>query len=321
METRSNYVIVGIVTFILVAMLIGFTIWLARFNDGETKEYDIFFKSVGGLNSGSPVAYSGVNVGQVAKVDLWRNDPEFVRVRIALDADTPILEGTVATISGIGFTGVSELQLSGGLRGRGAIKCPDVKPETVCPDGVPIIPTKAGALGELLNNAPLLVERLTTLTERLTILLSDENQKSLSNILTNVDRLTGTIANQSDNIGDTLSQSKQTLLQAEQTLQQISALTAQTSGFIDSNGKDLISDLKLTLKTARTSLNALENTVQNTNPVLENLNQKTIPETNKLLLDLQQLSQSLNSVTDKLDQQGAGALLGPPPLPDYEPKN
>lgn len=320
METRSNYVIVGIVTFILVGLLIGFTIWLARFSDGETKEYDIFFKSVGGLNNGSSVAYSGVNVGQVTKVGLWRNDPEFVRVRIALDVDTPILEGTVATISGVGFTGVSELQLSGGLRGGNVIKCPEENPETVCPDGVPIIPTKPGALGELLNNAPLLVERLATLAERMTAILSDKNQASLENILVNVDRLSGSLANQTSDIGNTIAQSKQTLVQAEQTLQGITALTEQTSGFLDSNGNDLVKDLKLTLKTARTSLESLEKTVQNANPALESLNQKTIPEANKLLLDLQQLSQSLNSVTDKLDQQGAGALLGPPPLPDYEPE-
>jgi len=320
METRSNYVIVGIVTFILVGLLIGFTIWLARFSDGETKEYDIFLKSVGGLNNGSSVAYSGVNVGQVTKVGLWRNDPEFVRVRIALDVDTPILEGTVATISGVGFTGVSELQLSGGLRGGNVIKCPEENPETVCPDGVPIIPTKPGALGELLNNAPLLVERLATLAERMTAILSDKNQASLENILVNVDRLSGSLANQTSDIGNTIAQSKQTLVQAEQTLQGITALTEQTSGFLDSNGNDLVKDLKLTLKTARTSLESLEKMVQNANPALESLNQKTIPEANKLLLDLQQLSQSLNSVTDKLDQQGAGALLGPPPLPDYEPE-
>ena len=320
METRSNYVIVGIVTFILLGLLVGFTIWLARFSDGETKEYDIFFKSVGGLNNGSSVAYSGVNVGQVTKVGLWRNDPEFVRVRIALDVDTPILEGTVATISGVGFTGVSELQLSGGLRGGNEIKCPKANPEPVCPDGVPIIPTKAGALGQLLNNAPLLVERLATLAERLTLVLSDENQESIGNIFTNVDRLSGGLANQTPDINATLKQSQKTLVQAEKTLQTITELTEQTSGFIDSNGNDLVNDLQLTLKTARTSLESLESIVQNANPALVTLNQETIPEANKLLLDLQQLSSSLNSVTDKIDQQGAGALLGPPPLPDYEPE-
>ncbi len=319
METRSNYVIVGIITFILLGSLLAFTIWLAGYSDGAKKEYDIFFRSVSGINKGASVAYSGVSVGQVTDVGLWR-DPEFVRVRISVDEQVPILEGTVATISGVGFTGVSELQLSGGLKGAAALVCPEDNPETICPDGVPIIPTKPGALGELLNNAPLLVERLATLAERMTTILSDKNQASLENILVNVDRLSGSLANQTGDIGNTIAQSKQTLVQAEQTLQRITALTEQTSGFLDSNGNDIVKDLKLTLKTARTSLQSLEDTVKSANPTLDTLNQKTIPEANKLLLDLQQLSQSLNSVTDKLDQQGAGALLGPPPLPDYEPK-
>lgn len=319
METRSNYVIVGIVTFLLIALLVGFTVWLARFSDGETKEYDIFFQSVGGINSGSSVAYSGVNVGQVTKVGLWRNDPEFVRVRVAVSADTPILEGTVATISGVGFTGVSELQLSGGLRGGSPIQCPANNPEAVCPDGVPIIPTKPGALGELLNSAPLLVERLATLTERMTVILSDENQKSFGNILTNTDRLTNGLANQTPQINAALKQSQATLRQAEQTLQKVSDLTDSTGKFLDQNGKTIVTDLGATLKTARGSLAALESTLKSTNPSIEKLNTETIPEANKLLRDLQQLTSTLNSVSDKIDQQGATSLLGPPPLPDYEP--
>lgn len=319
METRSNYVIVGIITFILLGGLLAFTIWLAGYSDGAKKEYDIFFRSVSGMNKGASVAYSGVSVGQVIDVGLWR-DPEFVKVRISVDEQVPILEGTVATISGVGFTGVSELQLSGGLKGAAPLLCPEENPETVCPEGVPIIPTKPGALGELLNSAPLLVERLATLTDRMTSVLSEKNQTSLENIMVNVDRLTRSLANQTSDVGNTIEQSKQTLVQAEQTLQQITALADKSSGFIDANGNDLVKDLKETLKVARTSLQSLEDTVKSANPTLDTLNRKTIPEANKLLLDLQQLSNSLNSVTDKLDQQGAGALLGPPPLPDYEPE-
>ena len=55
---------------------------------------------------------------------------------------------------------------------------------------VPVIPTKPGALGELLNNAPQLLERLSTLTDRLTGLLTDKNQASVQGILENTSRLT-----------------------------------------------------------------------------------------------------------------------------------
>src|SRR3546814_10811475 len=112
----------------------------------------------------------------------WSSDvcssdlPSFVRVRISVKEDVPVLQGTTATIQGVGFTGVSEIQLDGAVKGAPPIACPLDNIRSACPDGVPLIPTKPGALGELLNNAPLLLERLTTLTARLTELLSDRNQ-------------------------------------------------------------------------------------------------------------------------------------------------
>src|SRR3546814_16202595 len=78
--------------------------------------------------------------------------------------------------------------------GAPPIACPLDNIRSACPDGVPVIPTKPGALGELLNNAPLLLERLTTLTERLTDLLSDRNQASIAGILDNVEDLTTAFA-------------------------------------------------------------------------------------------------------------------------------
>jgi phospholipid/cholesterol/gamma-HCH transport system substrate-binding protein len=94
----------------------------------------------------------------------------------------PILVGTTATIQG-SFTGVSDIQLEGAVRGAPPIT-------ELGPEGVPVIPTKRGGLGEMLNSAPLLLERLATLTDRLTELLSDKNQKSIEGILRNTDKMT-----------------------------------------------------------------------------------------------------------------------------------
>jgi phospholipid/cholesterol/gamma-HCH transport system substrate-binding protein len=38
----------------------------------------------------------------------------------------------------------------------------------------------------------------------------------------------------------------------------------------------------------------------------------------QLVRDLRAMSESLNSVASKIDQQGAGALIGGPKLPDYK---
>src|SRR5688500_5768905 len=182
METRSNYVLVGSVTLGLLAGLLVFIVWLSDLSNEATTCFAIYFsQGVGGLNRGSSVSFSGVPVGEIKEISLLPDRPEFVWVRIEVDAETPVLQGTTAQIKGVGFTGVSEIQLDGAVKGGQPI-------EQVGPQGCPVIPSSSGGLGALLNSAPELIDRIQRLTELLTELLSDENQNSISDILENVDR-------------------------------------------------------------------------------------------------------------------------------------
>src|SRR5690606_40688547 len=112
METRANHVWVGAVTLALLALLAAFFVWLVQLG-GDDKEYEIFFpQSVGGLASGSAVTYSGVPVGQVVLLELWRKDPAFVEVRIEGDAEAPNLGGSTGP-GAARCTGVSTLSPNG----------------------------------------------------------------------------------------------------------------------------------------------------------------------------------------------------------------
>jgi phospholipid/cholesterol/gamma-HCH transport system substrate-binding protein len=114
METRSNYVMVGAVTLAMLVGLLLFVVWIAGLSNKATRCYDIYFaQGVSGLNKGSGVTFSGVPVGQIQEVSLLPSRPEFVWVRIEVDDETPVLQGTTAQIKGVGFTGVSEIQLGG----------------------------------------------------------------------------------------------------------------------------------------------------------------------------------------------------------------
>ncbi len=321
METKSNHILVGAVTLILLAILAGFTIWLSRANEGDKRQYDIFFQqSVSGLAKGSGVSFSGVQVGQIQKIELWGPDPEFVRVRISIDKKVPILQGTTATINGVGFTGVSDIQLDGAVKGAPPISCPKENPRSACPGGVPVIPTKPGALGKLLNSAPLLLERLSTLTERLTNILSDKNQASIEQILDNVEGLSGTLASQAPELQAAIADSRATLAKAGAAADQIGALGSSATALLDNEGKPLLGDLRKTLQSANGSLSALEKTINSAGPGLDTLTTQTLPEMNQLARDLRQLSGSLKSVTERLDQEGITSLVSSPALPDYEPE-
>ena len=314
METRSNHVLVGAITLALIAALAIFTVWIMNLGTGNKKEYDIFFKqSVAGLNKGSGVSYAGVPAGQVEKIALWQPDPSFVRVRIQVDSDFPVLQGTTAAIAGVGFTGVSEIQLEGAAKGAPEISEPG-------PEGVPVIPTRQGGLGAILNNAPQLLERLTTLTERLTELLSDNNQNSIASILANRDKLSGELSKQGPELQQTLAATRVAIAQAGNAAEEIGQLADTTDGVLANDTKPLINDLRKTVAAAENSMKNLDSTISAAKPGVDAFSQKTMPEVGLLVQDLRRMSSSLNSVAEKLDQGGATSILGEPKLPDYKPK-
>jgi phospholipid/cholesterol/gamma-HCH transport system substrate-binding protein len=313
MENRSSNFLVGSVTLILMFALAAFTVWLAGAGGKDRVEYDIFFKqSVEGLNKGSAVLFSGVPAGQVQEITLWMPDPQFVRVRIEVDEDIPILEGTTASIGGVGFTGVSQIQLDGAVRGAPPITDSG-------PAGRPVIPTRLAGLGQLLNNAPQLLERLSTLTERLTELADDRNQQSLANILDNMESISGTLARNGPQLEAALAEARVSVQQAGQAAEEIGRLAATSNSLLDEQGRPMIADLRRAVTSAERSIVTLEGAIADARPGLQAFSTRTIPEANALIRDLRRSATTLSNVADRLDQQGAGGVLNPS-LPDYEQK-
>lgn len=313
METRANHVWVGAVTLALVALVAAFIIWIARLNEGDRQKYDIFFKqSVDGLAQGSKVSFAGVPVGKIETIELWKKDPSFVRVRIGVKKDVPITVGTTATIQG-SFTGTSDIQLEGAIKGAPPITEPG-------PEGAPVIPTKQGGLGAILNNAPLLLERLATLTDRLNILLSDENQKSIKGILANTDRMTGELADASPQVKKTMAELQLTLKQATATLARFEGVAGRADELLGENGSSLANQLRQTLQSAQAAADQLQGAVGDARPAVRQLSGSTLPEAEAAIRDLRATTRALRQVTEKIDEQGAGALVGGGgKLPDYKP--
>jgi phospholipid/cholesterol/gamma-HCH transport system substrate-binding protein len=310
MENRSNHVLVGGIVLVLIAITLAFTVWLAGFGGANEKKFDILFKtSVDGLAKGSSVTFSGVPVGKVDEIVVMPDQPELIRVRIAVKADTPILQGTTATIAGVGFTGVSQINLDGAVTGAPPIDQPG-------PFGLPLIPPKAGGLGAILNNAPALLDRLTNLTERLSDLLNPQNQRSISNILAHLDTISGALANRSGDIAATLADAHVAIKQAGDAAQKFGELADTTNA----NIKPLLANLNDAVASAKHSMANLDEAVDDAKPGLKALSTQTVPAINQLVRDLGDTASSLSAISGKLNQGGAGGLIGAPKLPDYKPR-
>ncbi|MXO84613.1 MCE family protein [Altererythrobacter aurantiacus] len=315
METRANHLWVGFVTLLLLGALALFIVWLARLGEGNRNEYDILFKqSVEGLANGSQVSFSGVPVGQVSNIELWEQDPEFVRVRIRVREEVPILVGTTAQLQS-SFTGVSTILLDGARKNAPAITCET----TACPEDVPLIPQKAGGFGQILANAPLLLERLATLTERLTQLLSDRNQGEIAGILANTNQMTAELADAAPLIENTMAELQVTLREAGETLDAFEDVTRSTDRLLNEEGSALAGELRQTLAAATEAANALSTTLESAQPATQRLTETTLPAAEATLQDLRRTSRALRSVTERIENDGATSLLSEPPLPDYEP--
>ncbi|HEY6663339.1 MAG TPA: MlaD family protein [Sphingomicrobium sp.] len=313
METRSNYVMVGVVT---VALLIGtllFIVWIAGLSNRATKCYDIYFaQAVGGLNKGSNVTFSGVPVGQVSKISLLPKRPEFVWVRIEVDPDTPVLQGTTAQIHGVGFTGVNEIQLDGAARGSPPIA-------QAGPEGCPVIPSSTSGLGALLNSAPELIERIQRLTERLTELLSDKNQNSIADILENLDKTSKVLADHAPELADAISDARVAVRNAGLAAQHVSDLSDNTNKLVIEEGRPAAQDLRKAIAAVQQAADNLNAMVTDARPGVQNFTKSTLPEANQLVHEMRELTKSLKGVSERVEQQGIGGTLGPEKLPDYKP--
>jgi phospholipid/cholesterol/gamma-HCH transport system substrate-binding protein len=309
METRSNNVLVGAVVLALLAALAVFIVWLSGNAKGNTKPYDIFFtQSVDGLAKGGAVSFSGVPSGQITEIELWKNDPQFVRVRIEVKDETPVLQGTTATIQG-SFTGPSTIILDGAVKGA-----PPITAEG--PAGVPVIPPRAGGFGALLNSAPKLLQNVTELTDRLNKLLSPRNRESISDILDNTNRLTDALADRGPEIAATIADTRIAIRQAGDAIEKIGNLADSTNGQLN----PLLGDLRKTVQSADKSMQTLDDTLKDARPGVQNFSKNTLPEIGQATRDLRQLTESLSNVAQRLDQEGAAGLIGQPKLPDYKGK-
>src|SRR5205085_1488736 len=177
----------------------------------------------------------------------------------------------------------------------------------------------SGGISALLNSAPELIDRIQRLTERLTELLSDKNQNSISDILENIDATTRTLRQHAPEMGDTIAEIKIASRNAGIAAGNVAALAANTNQLVNQEGRPAMQNLNKSLAEVQQTTQNLNAMITDARPGVQNFSKSTLPEANKLVHDLRELSNSLEQVSNRVNQQGIGGTLGPEKLPDYKP--
>lgn len=189
METKVNYIIVGLFVIILSSLLVSGLFWLGV--RSPTKEYTLYTvymtESVSGLSIDAPVKYRGVDVGRVKRIRLKPEDPEQVELQLEIDRNTPIRVDTVATLAFQGITGIAHINLTGNDPGALPLVRRDNEP-------YPVIASTPSLLIRLDEGLSRLIHNLSAASESLAELASGAERQSLANILRNTETITAAIA-------------------------------------------------------------------------------------------------------------------------------
>ena len=149
METRANYIAVGLMTLVAIVAAFFFIYWAGNYEGGDDRRaLNVrIVGSVSGLAVGSAVQFNGIDVGRVTALGLDQSDPRFVIVSTSIDPDVPVRSDTRASIGVRGLSGGAFVQLEGGSPNAAGL----LTRET--PGAVPLIEGDPSTLNELIDSA------------------------------------------------------------------------------------------------------------------------------------------------------------------------
>lgn len=181
METRANYILVGLFALAVIAGGFGFVYWFNSPSSGpERKRYEVVFDgTVSGLKPGGWVLFNGLRVGEVASLRIDPDAPRQVIAVIYVDKDVVLRQDTGVGLEFQGLTGFATIALRGG-----SPTAPALDP--------PILRADLASTQDLSSAARSVLRRLDTVVS--------ENETSVRTSLKNLEVFTGTLANNADRI-------------------------------------------------------------------------------------------------------------------------
>ena len=307
METKANYVLIGVFTLATAALLLLFGLWAAKYSsERDWQEYVVVFtEPVTGLTEGSSVQYNGIAVGTVERLDLDQKDPRRVIARLKIKASTPIKVDTRAKLSITGLTGVPFIQLTGGSPGaQWLVRASSAE--------VPVIIAEASALQNIADTANRLVSRMDEV-------LSEENVQRIANTLENIESMTGAVAAQRDDL-------RALIVNARESSELLSKTLANTNQAVTDIDRELVDKLPGLVARLDSTLARLDSAAGGADAIfnenraaIRSFTNDGLAQLGPTLAEMQALIRDLREISEGLQGGPAAYLMGRSAPKEFDP--
>ena len=291
MERDAHYAAVGIATVALLAALVVFSIWLARLSfNNEYDVYDIvFYGPVRGLSEGGEVHFNGIRVGEVTDLNLDPKKGDQVIARVRLDATTPIRVTSRAQLEPQGITGLNYIQITAGTAGSAILKTQ--YPENV----VPVIQSQPSPIAELLSGSGTVLAQTVDALNRINRVLSDDNIRSFSTSLKNVEAITSEFEARKG----MLEQLEQALIKANSAITEWEALGASARRLVENDGREAIANINAATSDAREAIASINRTATALERPVGEFADTGLPQLTEAIGTLNEAAASLQELADE----------------------
>jgi phospholipid/cholesterol/gamma-HCH transport system substrate-binding protein len=312
MEPRAHHVLIGLFTVISLIGALLFALWLGRSNvERDLAYYEIIFEqAVSGLAEGNAVQYNGIVVGNVANLRLDPEDPRKVHALIRVAASTPITTDTRARLALANITGSMNIQLQGGT--------PDSPRLVGTLQDPAVIEAARSPLSSLLDDSETLIAASDRLLTRANQLLSEENLESISNLLANLDRLSASLANNSENVEPLLKGLNTMAEQAEQAMASVGAAGNSARTLLDESGQQALASARQAMQSLAAASQRLKQMGEDHSGDIDGA-LRGLGRLDPAMRELRETLSRLSLLLRKFDENPTDTLLGGDALEEFSP--
>ena len=281
---------VGLFVIVALALLVGTVYYVGNEQWGRhLTPYKTYLRYAGGVEPGSAVLFGGIQVGRVASVHAWSEDPTKIEIALEVKEGTPVNAHCVAKLGAVSLMSSPAVSITTGTNDAPRLKAGDTiaSQETVSIDDMArklagIADTAQGLITQVQGELKDLTGQAGTLLANLNEATGPANRKQMAQILQNVNTMIAQQSPKIDRITDQVLLVSQdadaAIKKAGPLMDHADATVANVNNTIDQLREPLRQDLiqmNATMEQAKSLIASLQNVVrgndENIAETIENL--------------------------------------------------